>query len=251
MGRFSFAHALINHTLYEGLGGDAPRADAPAGRRGARGLYGTDSDEQLAELALHWRLATVSVDKAKAARYSLRAGRRALDSLAPSEAAKLFGDALELLGEGEHDERCEALIGLGEAQQQTGVPAYRETLLEASGIASELGDAELAARAALANNRGFASGVGEVDMERVAAIERALELDDPPQPARHARLLSLLALELTYEPDHARRWALADEAIALAREAGDPGTLAAVLGNTSTPTGRLTRSPSVLSMFAS
>jgi hypothetical protein len=61
---------------------------------------------------------------------------------------------------------------------------------------------------------------------------RALELDHPPQPARHARLLSLLALELVYEPDHARRWALADEAVALAREAGDAGTLAAVLSNT-------------------
>ena len=53
-------------------------------------LYGTDSGEQLAELALHWRLAAVSVDKTKAARYAVRAGRQALDSLAPSEAAKLF-----------------------------------------------------------------------------------------------------------------------------------------------------------------
>ena len=68
-------------------------------------------------------------------------------------------------------------------------------------------------------------------MERVAAIERALELDDPPQPARHARLLSLLGMELAFEPEHARRWALADEAVALARKAGDPGTLAAVLSN--------------------
>ena len=72
-----------------------------------------------------------------------------------------------------------ALIGLGEAQRQTGVPAYRETLLEAAGIASELGDADLAARAALANNRGFVSRLGQVDAERVGAIERALELDDP------------------------------------------------------------------------
>jgi tetratricopeptide (TPR) repeat protein len=44
-----------------------------------------------------------------------------------------------------------------------------------------------------------------------------------------ARLLSLLAVELTFAPDHARRWALADEAIALARQAGDPRTLAVVL----------------------
>ena len=70
---------------------------------------------------------------------------------------------------------------------------------------------------------------GAVDVERVAAIERALELDNPPQPHRRARLLSLLAVELTFAPEHARRWALAEEAIALARQAGDPRTLAVVL----------------------
>ena len=231
VGRFTFEHALINHTLYEGLGGSR-RARVHQGIAEAlEDLHGTDSGEHLAELALHWRLATVSVDKTKAARYAVRAGRQALDSLAPSEAAKLFADALELLGTDVTVERCEALIGLGEAQRHAGVPAHRETLLEASGIASELHDADLAARAALANNRGWTSGIGKVDVERVAAIERALELDDPPQPDRRARLLSLLAVELTFAPEHARRWALAEEAIALARQAGDPRTLAVVLAD--------------------
>ena len=142
---------------------------------------------------------------------------------------KLFGDALELVGQGATVERCEALIGLGDAQRQSGAPTYRETLLEASRIASELGDAALAARAALANDRGFVSGIGSVDAERVAAIERALELDDPRQADRRARLLSLLAQEFAFVPDHRRRRALADEAIALARQTRDGRTLAAVL----------------------
>ncbi len=231
VGRFTFEHALINHTLYEGLGGSRRGRVHQRIAEAIEDLHGTDSDEQLAELALHWRLATASVDKAKAARYAVRAGRQALDSLAPSEAAKLFADALELLGTGATGERCEALVGLGEAQRQTGVAAHRETLLEASGIASELRDPEFAARAVFANNRGWTSGFGEVDVERVAALERALELDDPPQPDRRARLLSLLAVELTFAPEHARRWALADEAIALARQAGDSRTLVAVLEN--------------------
>ena len=64
VGRFTFAHALINHTLYQGLGGPAVRGCTSASRRGAsRSCYGADSDEHLAELALHWRLATVSVDR--------------------------------------------------------------------------------------------------------------------------------------------------------------------------------------------
>jgi class 3 adenylate cyclase len=229
VGRFAFEHALINHTLYEGLGGSRRARVHRSIAEAIEDLYGTDSDDRLAELALHWRLATASVDKTKAARYAVRAGQQALDSLAPSEGAKLFADALELLGGSTSRERCEALIGLGEAQRQSGIAAHRETLLDASAIALELKDAELAARAALANNRGWTSGFGEVDLGRVAAIEGALELDDPPLPARRARLLSLLAVELTFAPDHARRWALADEAVALAHQAGDPRTLAAVL----------------------
>ena len=138
VGRFDFEHALINHTLYQGLGGTRRARLHHRVAEAIEQLYGTDSDEHLGELALHWRLATVSVDRPRAAGYSLRAGRRALDSLAPSEAAKLFGDALDMLGSAASAARCEALIGLGEAQRQTGVPAYRETLLEAAGIASEL-----------------------------------------------------------------------------------------------------------------
>jgi len=226
-GRFSFAHALINHTLYEALGTTRRARVHQRVAEALEDVYG--ADEQLAELALHWRLATVSADNAKAARYSLRAGQKALDSLAPGDAAKLFNDALELLRAGDAVARCEALIGLGDAQRQTGIPAYRETLLEASAIASDLKDAELAARAALANSRGWVSRFGAVDEERVAAVERALELDDPPRPARRARLLSLLAVELGHAPEHARRRALADEAVAIARRAGDPRTLAAAL----------------------
>jgi tetratricopeptide (TPR) repeat protein len=196
-------------------------------------LYGEDPGEHLAELALHWRLAAVSLDKAKAADYTLRAGQRALASLAPAEAVKLFTDVVELIGDVDGAERCEALIGLGEAQLQTGDAAYRETLLDAARIASTMADAELAARAALANNRGMgvSSTFGEIDTERLAAIERAIELDDPPNHARRARLLALKALELTWDPDFDMRRSLAEEAISPARPTGDTRTLAEVLGN--------------------
>ena len=178
----------------------AARACTSASRRRSSSSTEQDPGEHLAELALHWRLAAVSVDKAKAADYALRAGQRALESLAPAEAVKLFADAVELTATVDSRERCEALIGLGEAQRQTGDAAYRETLLEASRIASALGDAELAARAALANSRGYTSVIGEIDEERLAAIDRAIELDDPPHPARRARLLALQALELLWRP---------------------------------------------------
>jgi len=232
VGQFRFAHALVNQTLYEGLG--ATRRARMHGRvaQALENLYGEDPGEHLTELALHWRMAAVSVDKAKAADYALRAGQRALESLAPAEALKLFADAVELGGDADGAERCEALIGLGEAQLQSGEAAYRETLLEASRIASALADAELAARAALANNRGgLPSTFGEVDAKRIAAIERAIELDDPPNQMRRARLLAIKALELTWGPDFGMQRALAEEAISLARATDDPRTLAEVLRN--------------------
>jgi tRNA A-37 threonylcarbamoyl transferase component Bud32 len=229
VGRFRFVHALINQTLYEGLGRTRRARMHHRVGEALEELSGPDPAERLSELALHWRLAAVSVDIAKAAGYARRAGQRALESLAPDEAMKLFTDAVELTGDMRNADRCEALIGLGEAQRQSGDAAYRETLLEASRIAGALGDAELAASAALANNRGNQSVVGQLDAERMSAIEHALELDDPPQASRHARLLALQAIELAWDPDFTRRKALADEAVSLARVAGDPRTMAEVL----------------------
>ena len=229
VGRFRFAHALINQTLYDGLGATRRARMHQSVAQALEGLHGGDPGERLSELALHWRLAAVSVDTTKAARYACMAGRRALESLAPAEAVRLFTDAVELTEALDDADRCEALIGLGEAQRLTGHAAYRETLLEASRIASDLGDAELAARAALENNRGYSSVIGEVDEERVRAIERAIALDDPPRGSRRARLLALQAQELSWDPNFDRRHALAEEAIELARSGGDRRTLVEVL----------------------
>ena len=227
IGRFTFEHALINHTLYQGLGGTRRARLHHRVALALESLYGQDSEDHLSDLAMHWRLATVTIDAGRAASYSIRAGRRALDSLAPSEAARSFGDALELLGPGATAERCEALIGLGEAQRLTSNTAHRETLLEASRLAVGLGDGERAARAVLANSRGFTSAIGAFDQERVAAIERAIELDEDPD--RRALLLALQATERCFEHDPRPRRALVEQALALARDIGNPATIARVL----------------------
>ncbi|HXW58884.1 MAG TPA: AAA family ATPase, partial [Solirubrobacteraceae bacterium] len=167
VGRFRFVHGLINQTLYEGISATRRARMHQRVAEALEELYAANPGDHLAELALHWRLAAVSVDKARAADYAMRAGQQALEKLAPAEAVKLFADAVELLGETDSRERCQALIGLGEAQRQTGDGAYRETLLEASRMAAGLEDAELAARASLASGRGAApSTYGAIDEER-------------------------------------------------------------------------------------
>jgi class 3 adenylate cyclase/tetratricopeptide (TPR) repeat protein len=232
-GHFRFAHALINQTLYEGLGATRRARMHQRVAQALEQLYGDDPGERVGELASHWAKATSAVDLAKAVTYARMAGQRALSELAPDEAMRWFSQALELAGDrAEPSERCELLIGLGEAQRQSGEAAYRETLLKASWIASELKDPELAARAALANNRGEPSAYGQVDEERVSAIEHALELQGPDgDPAMRALLLSLHSLELAFEFDHRPRRELAERALALAREADDARTLARVLIN--------------------
>jgi class 3 adenylate cyclase/tetratricopeptide (TPR) repeat protein len=231
-GRFSFAHALIAHTLYEDIG---TTRRARAHRRVAEELeelLGPDPGARVSELAYHLARATAPLDVPKAMVYARLAGERALSELAPDEALRWFAQALELQrqqAEVDPVECADLLIGLGEGQRQVGEAAFRETLLEASGLAFELGDADRAARAALANSRGQVSVYGEVDRERLLALGRALELDDFAHPARCARLMSLQAMELVFDPDHEHRRALAEEALALARDTGDPRTLAHVL----------------------
>jgi class 3 adenylate cyclase len=231
-GSFSFAHNLINHTLYDALGAARRTRMHRRVAEALEELCGDDPGPRVGELARHWTAATAPVEPDRALAYSRRAGERALAELAPGEAARWFTQALELLGRAAEDdgaERCDLLIGLGEAQRQTGRPEFCRTLLGASRLAERLGDGDRAARAALANSRGFASTFGAVDAERVGALERALALSRDADPARRARLLALQAMELQFEHDHERRRALADEALAAARTAPDPRVLPYVL----------------------
>ncbi len=78
VGQFRFAHALINQTLYEGLGATRRARMHQRVALALEDLYGEDPGDRLSELALYWRMAAVSVDKAKAADYAVRAGQRAL-----------------------------------------------------------------------------------------------------------------------------------------------------------------------------
>lgn len=231
VGRFAFAHALIRQSLYESLGATRRARMHHRVATALEQLEPDERDQRLAELALHWRLATISVEVGKAAEYARRAGEQALTRLAPGEAARFLADAVELIGTTDDAARCRALVGLGEAQRQMGDAAYRGTLLEAGRLAYELQDAQLAADAALANNRGSFSVLMGVDHERLEAIERALELTGSSVPVHRARLLALQAQELAWDADWRRRWALADEAMELARAAGNPRELTLVLRN--------------------
>ena len=183
-------------------------------------MCGPDPGARIGELARHWLSSFEPAIAGKALDYVRRAGDYALQKLAPAEALRLYSEALERHDrhpEGGERMRCELLIGLGSAQRQLGQAGFRDTLLEAARDARRIGATDLLVKAAHQNTRGFVSETGEVDEERVAVLDAALEAlgDRNGTGAERARLLSTLAAELTFARDWPRPMELSDEALAI------------------------------------
>jgi DNA-binding SARP family transcriptional activator len=229
-GRYQFTHALVRSALEDALGPTRAVQLHRAAGSAIEAVHAAHLDVHLPQLAHHFARAR---DVDKATEYASRAGDRALDQLAHDEAAAYYRQALELLDPAARPEGeaqcCELLIALGEAQRRSGDPAYRQTLLDAAGLADHLGDSDALARAVLANSRGFFSISAGVDAPRVTALERALDRAAISDSPVRARLLANLADELVWSDQHERRQGLAAEAVVLARRSGDPVTLAYVL----------------------
>jgi class 3 adenylate cyclase/tetratricopeptide (TPR) repeat protein len=222
-GQFRFAHALVAHALYQRLG---PSRRARIHLQVAQAL--ADVGGKPPALASHWLAAQAIAPPHTVTAHLEAAGDWALAQLAPHEAAQWYGAALNLAEPGTAA-RSRLLIGLGTAQMRLGQPGYRDTLLEAAEVARAAGEPGLLVAAALANNRGDTSTAGVVDLARVSVLEEALTLVEADDLLARARLLSTLAVELVYDADWARRVALSDEGLRLARQHGDPAALAEVL----------------------
>ena len=235
-GRYNFAHALIQHTLYEDLGltrrARAHRQVAEA----LEDLCGDRPGSRVGELARHWT-ATQPIDLTKAISYSRQAGDAALVALAPADALRHYAQALDLYPRATDPDLIlgiDLAIGLGTAQRQTGDPAFRDTLLGASRQAADVGDTARLVAAAMANNRGFVSAVGAIDADKVEILEMALERLSADAPDR-ALVLATLCQELQFGRAPDRSQALAQEAVAIARASGDDALLVRVLNYASNP----------------
>ncbi|MGH8983029.1 MAG: BTAD domain-containing putative transcriptional regulator [Acidimicrobiia bacterium] len=223
--RYTFVHALIEHTLSDAL---SPPRRRRAHARIAAALEvrsGDDPGDRITELAHHYLEAAHEPDKAIA--YAARAGAHALARLAPDDALRWYRQALDLLkrtAEPDDPRRGALLAGLGDAQRQTGDPAHRETLLTAAALAQRIDDTDLLVRAAVANSAGLGNVMGKIDSERVAALEAARVATEGRVSRERALVLATLAAELGWG-DRARMHLVANEAITLTRRLGDDATL--------------------------
>ena len=232
-GRYMFAHAPIQRTLYEDMG---PNRRARTHRHVAEALEelcGGRPGNRVGELARHWVNASRPMNLAKAIDYSRQAGDAALAALAPADALRYYAQALELHPLDPNADPVVGLdlaIGLGTAQRQTGDPTYIATLADAALRAFERGDDERLVAAIIARDRGYTSTAGRVDDELVAFLELALGRLTAPDRSR-ALLLATLCSELAYRPPLEHRAALADEALELIRATGDDADLVWVINH--------------------
>ena len=233
-GRYSFAHALIEHTLYDTLSTNRRARSHQRVADALEELCGDDPGERVGELAYHWAHATQPSDGEKAIAYAQRAGDRALALLAPDEALRWYGDALDMQDRAPtHDpkRRAALLLGLGDAQRQTGDAGHRETLLAAAHLADDIGAIDTLVLATLRNSRsGIASSLGEIDLQRVEMITRALARIGNVETPDRARLLALLCAEQTYDIDADQLSVLATQAVDMARRTGDNASLVDAIG---------------------
>ena len=235
-GRYSFTHALIQHTVSEDMG---PNRRAQAHRQVAQALEDLCAGRpgvRVGELARHWMAATQPIDLAKAIDYSRQAGDAALEALAPDEARHYYAQALEICAQTDDSDPVLALdlaIGLGSAQRQMGDPEFRKTLLGTAHRAVELGDTRRLVISALLNDRGFRV-LGSTDSDKIEVLEMALARL-PGDHRDRALLLASLCKELPAECPLERRRALSDEALAIAEASGDDATIVRVLLQVSLP----------------
>jgi hypothetical protein len=231
---YSFSHALIRETLYEGMSaarrarihrrvGEALEAGRGYGQRrpDRRG-----SDRNLAALAHHFTRAAGVEDVDKAITYACRAGEWATKMLAHEEAGEQYTRALEVLDRFQPDalqRRCELLLLIGEARVRSGERVLALlAFAEAAELAESLGDDVSLARAAIGASRRYIQQPGIVETEVIELLERALAANRGEHTVMRVRLLARLCGALYYSPERGRMQALTDEALALAQELDDP-----------------------------
>jgi predicted ATPase/DNA-binding SARP family transcriptional activator len=232
-GRLRFAHALIRDTLYDGL--TTARRIALHRRAGdaLEQLYARNAEPHLTELAHHFAVAAPGGDAAKAVDLARRAGDHASQLLAHEEAARLYELALSVLAldpAAEDVLECRLSLALGDALARAGdLARAKDAFLRAASLARALTDAEALGAAALGYGGRIVWARAGTDHLVVHLLEEALEaLGDAVSPLR-ARLLARLAGALRDERDPARREAIGELAVSIARKTGDRSAVAYAL----------------------
>ena len=233
VGRFRFAQARVRETLYVDL---SPSQRIELHRRvglALESVHAGSPDAPVGELAYHFFRAAPLGEAPRAVAYAERAGHKALALLGHEEAVRHFETALQaaFFLPGDPATRLRLLLALGDAAWRTGdhVKA-RENFTLAARSAAALGAAGELATAALGLGRA-STETGAVDPTVTGLLEQALAALGSEDSSLRAMVLARLSMALYFAGDEARRDALSEEAVAVARRVGDATALGAALIN--------------------
>jgi DNA-binding CsgD family transcriptional regulator/type II secretory pathway predicted ATPase ExeA len=224
---YRFTHELVRRALYDRLTG-ARRAElhlrVGEALESAEGRTG----RALADLAHHFAAAAPLGGAARGVEYNLLAARAAIGALAFEEAVARLRTALELRIASPRD-RAEVLLELGTASHRAGKALDAlEAFRMAAGIARELEDPDLLARAAI----GYEDACwrpGMADQGAVELLEEATAAHGGASSELRVGLLAGLARALDFQGNHARAAVVRTSAVDMARRLPDRVGLATVL----------------------
>jgi DNA-binding winged helix-turn-helix (wHTH) protein/tetratricopeptide (TPR) repeat protein len=230
----SFSHALFSECLHH----EVPRAERPGlHRRIAEALekiHVENPEPVVSELAWHFQRAIPEVSRERAIDYGLRAARRSDARLAYEKAAVLCERTLELLDPAEPsdaEKRFELLLRLGQERLRAGSQnRSRRAFEQAAEIAREL-ERPIDFAHAVIGCVGWIEAAGQPDAPLRRLLEEALERIGPEEVALRVRLLGHLAGTDRYYRSYEDRGRLTEEAVALARELGEPTPLCRALSD--------------------
>jgi DNA-binding CsgD family transcriptional regulator/tetratricopeptide (TPR) repeat protein len=224
---YRFTHELVRRALYDRLSG-VRRAELHLRVGEALERAEGRSGRALADLAHHFAAAAPFGGAGRGVEYNVLAARAATAALAFDEAAARLHTALELQIE-RPAERAEVFLALGTASHRAGraldaLEAFRAT----AGIARELGNGELLARAAI----GFEDACwrpGIADQGAAELLEEAAAALGDQSSELRVGLLSGLARALDFQGEHERGAIVRTNAVAMARRLCDRAGLATTL----------------------
>ena len=227
-GGWRFVHELIRTARYDALGSQERRD----GHRRVTEVLAGSRGVSAAVLAHHAALAAFDESDVRPAVYQMDASRDALRRMAWAEGATLARRAVRSAPPTPAGDeiRAEAWLTLGDALLRQGDDGgAAEAFAAAAGLGRRTSSPDLIGRAAL----GFGAGLGGfevrlLDHRQVDLLEEAASVLDAGSSLRPL-VLARLSVALSFLGSDARRLALADDAVGLARRLDDGRALGAAL----------------------
>jgi DNA-binding CsgD family transcriptional regulator/tetratricopeptide (TPR) repeat protein len=235
-GQYQFTHALVRITLYDELRTGQRRRLHHAVGEAMEAVHRRDPKPVLADLAYHFRVAGLGTDVERAVDYATRAGESADAALAFEDAIAFFQNALDMLDTMNADDperRCNLLLVLGNAERKAnGYPQALESLRAAADIARSRGMRVALAEAAYLFADTAWRHTAHSDSRAGLLLEEALIGLPETETSLRIRLMGALVRDRLHTGRVDESKALASQAIAMARNLGDPAALATSLAGT-------------------